>query len=221
MNSPGAFFFLFSIMLSPALLALQDPSDGAQLPRTKLVQALIDAAGTTDTEEGVKQYSGQLARMLVDDKVGGRYAASLSQRLTVAELAARRGERKFVPESSVAQAFNELMKRIETGPPPPLSTTALVVHQLRIAIRNTSPALSSMRPDNSDCLPSETVMLLFLLLVNDGKFSVAAAPIGAKSGVSIRQDSPSAGMLLRRYLTLRSRSESANLYDKLFAALGF
>jgi hypothetical protein len=224
MKSLVMLLILCLTILSPFLLLSQIPSEGAsdaKLPRTELIQSLIKEAQAADTEEGMEDYSKLLIKMLVGDQAGAAYATALSHRLAVSELMARHGKRKLIPESSVAQAFNELMKQVGAGPAPPIETNPLIVHQLRVAVYNTSPVLSSLDSHSSECLPSEAVFLMWLLCVNDGAFSIPIPPGGAKPGVSIRQNAPIASSLIYRYSASHSHFETVKLYDHVVQFIGF
>lgn len=197
----------------------------AQRPQSP-IDSLIAKANAADTKEGVRAYSEYLIEMLVPtQKVGNAYSSALSRRLATADLAAREGKRSWVPESSVAQAFNDLMKQAAdaSGGPEGVSgrtikTNASIVHQLRLRLYNGSPYLSSVDSHGSECLPSEAMLIMQQLFLTDG-----AAPEPLRPG-EVRFTSrnfPTADSLVSRYVVSHSRSETVKLYDNLAHNLGF
>jgi hypothetical protein len=211
--------------LRPLLVPQTPPQEGTvpALPPTPLVNSLIEEAGAADSQEGRKVYADDLARLLVDGEVGSAYIDAFSLRLALAELMARHGKRKWVPEGVVAQAFNDLMKQVTEPSNKPLQTDASVVHRLRLSLDNTSPDLSTVQSHREDCLPSEAVLTMLLLLANNGAAGrLLPDPLASKVGyvTANAPSGPDARALLSRYLATHSRSESMALYEhvaKLFS----
>ncbi len=179
------------------------------LPNTSLIDSLIAKAKAAGTKEGARDYSDHLIKMLVPTKkVGNAYSSALSRRLAMAELAAREGKRSWVPEGSVAHAFNDLMKQAAdtSGGPAgtsdrPIETNASIVHQLRLRLYNGSPHLSSVDSHSSECLPSEAMLIMQQLLITDGAAALSdpSSTPGAHRAGEVRISSrefPTAGSLV-------------------------
>jgi hypothetical protein len=201
---------------------------------TSPIDLLIALAKAADTREGARAYSEHLIKMLVPaKKAGNAYTSALSRRLAMADLAAREGKRSLIPEGSVAQAFNDLMRQAadNSGRPAgasdrPIETNASVVHQLRLRLYNGSPHLSSVDSHSSECLPSEAMLIMQQLLITDGAVALSdpsSTPRAHRAGevrISSRKF-PTADSLVSRYVVSHSRSETVKLYDNLAHNLGF
>lgn len=193
---------------------------------TSLIDSLIAKAKAAGTKEGARDYSEYLIKMLVPTKKTGiAYSRALSRRLAVADFAAREGKQGWVPESSVAQAFNDFMKQAADASGGPagtsgraIQTNASVVHQLRLRLYNGSPYLSSVDSHSSECLPSEAMLLMQQLFLTDG---TAPEPLRPGEVTATIRHFPSADSLVSRYVLSHSRSESVKLYDNLAHNLGF
>ena len=197
----------------------------AHRPQSPL-DSLIANAKAAGTKEGARDYSEYLIKMLVPtQKVGNAYSGALSRRLATADFAAREGKRSWVPESSVAQAFNDLMKQAADtyGGPAGASgraieTNASIVHQLRLRLYSGSPYLSSVDSHSSECLPSEAMLIMQQLFLTDG---AAPEPLRPGEVRVTRRNFPPADLLVSRYVVSHSRSETVKLYDNLAHNLGF
>ncbi|HEU5351447.1 MAG TPA: hypothetical protein VFU55_07600 [Terracidiphilus sp.] len=204
----------------------QTPSNSGEIPGlapTPQVVALIEAAKTADTARGARAYSKDLTRLIVVRKAGIWYRAAFSKRLAAADLAARNRQHKWVSEGEVAQAFNELM----TGAGGTLRTDASVVHQLRISLANTSADLGSVRSHAGECLPSEAVLLIYVLLVNNGAVSTPLpAPLPASPSPNVGYvtfsgpSGPDARIRVSRYAAVHTRSQVVELYENLAQRIG-
>ncbi len=196
------------------------------LPHTRL-NLLIAAAKAADTQEGAQAYSEDLVKMLVAARMGKAYINALSRRLAMADLLARHGKRKWVPESSVAQAFNDLMEQVAPTSSQPFQTDTSFVHEMRLALNGISPALGSVDSHSSECLPSEAVLLLWQLLANNGaKLPLPELPrkVGAPKGgyvIGRSISGPDARLLVFQYAASHTRFESVKLYDHVAQLLGF
>jgi len=196
------------------------------LPRTSPITLLIGKAKAAGTKEGARAYSEHLIKMFVYPQVGNAYIRALSRRLAMADLTAREGKRSWIPEGSVAQAFNDLMKQAADNSGRPLETNASVVHQLRLALYSGSPHLSSVDSHSFECLPSEAILVIVQLFVTDGAATrpdLSPTPRAHRAGeVTIRgRKFPTARSLVFRYAASHSRSETVKLYDNLAHNLGF
>jgi hypothetical protein len=198
------------------------------------IDSLIAKAKAAGTKEGARAYSEYLIKMLVPTKkTGNAYSSALSRRLVMADLAAREGKQSWVPEGSVAQAFNDLIKQaadtsggLAGASGRAIQTNASVVHQLRLRLYNGSPYLSSVDSRSSECLPSEAMLLMQQLLLTDGTGMLSdpsSTPEPLRPG-EVRLTSrnfPTADSLVSRYVVSHSRSETVKLYDNLAHNLGF
>jgi len=132
------------------------------------VGRLITDAKAADSQEGNYRYARRLAEWFVTSQTGDAYRDSFSRRLSSADLLARHDEREWIPESVVAQAYNDLLKQISGHAGDSLRTDARVVHQLRIILWKVSPAFSTVNSHSSECLPTEAVLLMYELLAHNG-----------------------------------------------------
>jgi len=212
------------------------PGKGASqmLPNTSLIDSLIAKAKAAGTKEDARAYSEYLIKMLVPTKkAGNAYSSALSRRLAMADLAAREGKRSWVPEGSVAHAFNDLMTQAadNSGRPAgtsdrPIETNTSVVHQLRLRLYNGSPYLSSVDSHSSECLPSEAMLIMQQLFLTNGAATLSdpSSKPGTHLAGEVRISSrkfPTADSLISRYVVSHSRSETVKLYDNLAHNLGF
>jgi hypothetical protein len=204
------------------------------MTNTSPIDLLVGKAKAAGTQKGARAYSEYLINMLVPTKkTGNTYSSALSRRLAMADLAAREGKRSWIPEGSVAQAFNDLMKeaadtsgRPEGTSDRPIETNASVVHQLRLRLYNGSPHLSSVDSHSSECLPSEAMLIMQQLFLTDGAATLSdpsSTPGVLRPGEVrlISRKFPTADSLVSRYVASHSRSETVKLYDNLAHNLGF
>lgn len=134
---------------------------------------LAEAAEPAASRDAVNDYNEFLIKMLVSPQAGEAYVTAFSQRVGMADLMARHGHRKLISESSVAQAFNELMTQVADPQFQPPKTDAATVHKLRLMLKDSSPALSSVETHESECLPSEAFLLMTQLINNNPSYSGA------------------------------------------------
>lgn len=140
------------------------------LPRQPYVIALIDRAKVAQSPKGTQDYSSELAKYLVS-KAGKRYVHKFAKRLAEADLLAQRGEQKWVPENNVVRAFNEMMEQVSSTTR--IRTNSAAVLEARFSLYNTSPYLTSVTSHQGECLPTEAVLLVWLLMLTDGHVVVA------------------------------------------------
>lgn len=228
MNSFGMRLNLcLAIFLSLPVLFQSAANGGAAAmpPHKSQIDLLIAEAEAADDAKGAKEYSDHLIKMLVAPQVGTAHIAALSHRLAMADLMARQGKRERIPESSVAQAFNDLMEQVTDPPSKPLQTDASVVHRIRLTLYSASRHLSSVDSHPAVCLPSEAVLVMYQLLANNGAESLSCPPqmspppsgpyvVGCARGVDAQS-------LVFHHLISHSRSERATLYDHTAQILGF
>jgi hypothetical protein len=186
---------------------------------------LITEAKNADTPEGSQRYARHLAEMFIGDQVGKTYVTAFSRRLVMADLMAMRGKRNWIPESTVAQAFNDLMEQVTDSSSKPFQTNESIVHQIRLVLYNASHHLSSIDSHSSTCLPSEAVLVMIQLLENNGEISPPCPSwkrmppegpyvIGCARNVL-------ANALVFRYAISHSHSERVMLYEHAVQVLGF
>jgi len=197
------------------------------LPHTPQINSLITKARAANSEKGAEAYSADLAGFLVDVRAGKGYVRKFSKRLATADLMARRGKQGWVSEAAVVRAFNELMEQVAGSPSEQIKTDISVVHQLRFSLYNTSPDLSSVTSHHEECLPSEAVFLVWLLLLNNGTAGMPLprnlqVPRSSGKGyvMAIFPSSPDASLLLGQYLRVHSRSQLVSLYESVAEAIG-
>jgi len=213
-------------------LVSQEPTRPEMTPglsrsRYSLVTPTIAKARVADTEKGAEAYAADLTDFVVSDRPGKSYVKKFSRRLANADLAARRSGQGWVAESAVAQAFNDLMEQAAPSPSQQIKTDVSVVHRLRFSLCNTSPDLSSVTSHQDECLPSEAMFVIALLMWNNG---TAGRPLPeplsqlhqSKATLIFRTSTgPDARLLLSRYLAASSRPQMVSLYDRLAQTIGF
>jgi hypothetical protein len=157
---------LMLLMIFPSLFSRRLHSQSVSSSRS-LVDTLNTEAQAND-QDGIHTYCGHLVRLLVGNEVPKENTESLTDRLAVAESAARRGERPLISESEVATAFNSLMSQVRA--PDELRTDAAMVHTFRVGplSRSEVPYLITMNRNGANCNPGEAVFLLYLLIANNG-----------------------------------------------------
>jgi hypothetical protein len=158
---------LFFILLASACrTAAQQPPGCAQDFFCLFNQ---EAAATGPGE--IHRFSHDLVELIVPEEAGKDYINSLSDRLASAELAARNGRGKLIPEANVVRSFNELMRTI--GAPPTFTADAASLRgfRARSATVLSLSALFTANRNGTNCDPGEAVLLLFLLIENDGGLS--------------------------------------------------
>lgn len=74
------------------------------------LRTMIEKQEASGTAAGLEDYALHLVTLLVGDRIREAGKNRLSQWLAEAELAARDGKRRYVPESAIADAFNSLMR---------------------------------------------------------------------------------------------------------------
>ena len=180
---------------------------------------LVMAAETADTTEGNKDYAKHLTENFVPSQTGDAYISAFSNRLSEADLSARQGKRKWIPESAVAQAFNDLMK--QTGGS--FRTDTNIVHQLRTSVLEVSPALSTVKSHISECLPSEAIMLMMQLLSRNGSSKDPCPPTPGPTGVLVQHacdEGVPTSVVISQYMNSHSRFENRMIFDHIAQIFG-
>jgi hypothetical protein len=183
-------------------------------------ERLIAEAKAANRPEGNYKYAKHLTEMLVPRRTGDAYIDAFSGRLSKADLMARHNERSWIPESAVAQAFNDLMNQIseihgQSGNPP--QTDANVVHQLRITLSEVSAAFSTVNSHKSECLPSEAVNLMIQLLLHNGSLQGPCPPTPGPDGALVQHACADVDATLHifRYSRSHSASDQRKVFDHL------
>lgn len=158
--------FLFAVSSLPPCLTAQQPTAYSY----NIFEQFSREAAASDPAE-TRKYSQDLVELLVPEQSGRDYMDSLAGRLASAEMKAREGRRKLISEAAVVLSFNTLMKGID-GPTSWQADEASLhaFRQRSISIRSLSPLFSAGR-NGRNCNPGEAVMLLYLLIYNDGRLS--------------------------------------------------
>lgn len=205
----------------------QETTPGLSRSRYSIVNPLIAKAKVADTEKGAADYAAALTDLVVSDRPGKGYVKRFARRLAKADLAARRGDQRWVPESVIVKAFNELMEQVASSPAQLIKTDVSVVHRLRYSLYNTSPYLSTVPFHEDKCLPSEAMFVIALLLWNNGAVSrplpgplPALQPSGRGYVISSAPSGPNAQLIVSGYTTRHKRSQVVELYDALARHIG-
>jgi len=214
--------WLFSTLLTIGIMGMriraQKEPAGVQAIPPPLASMIADAKGA-DNPEGSKVYARHLADWFVPHWQGDNYVDVFAARLSTGDLMARQGKRKWIPESVVAQAFNDMMIKVHA----PLRTDVKVVHQIRTTLYAVSPAFSTVNSHPSTCLPSEAVYLMFELVMENGTLVDLCPPKKDASGHLVQSSCPgkfSAVTEISAYLHSHSRSQGEMLYNHVAKLFG-
>ncbi len=180
---------------------------------------------------GIQKYSEDLIGLIVPEGVNDKgYTRSLSKRLARAELRAREGKGKLVPESAIARSFDDLMQGI--GAPPAWKADLTQIREFR-AHSATAPGLSALFSagrNGTNCNPGEAVLLLYMLLINNGHLIATSSDFGNAPAnqqqsselveriVGPDQDS---SLRLAAYSMEHSHHEVRKLFDHVAQTLNF
>jgi hypothetical protein len=234
----GGFMRKKSVMVIAALLAAtaamlstaNSQSAIREVPPTMsdpvpFLDVLGKEAEKADTPRGAEAYSKHLIKVLVGNEMGDDFVSTQAARLAAADLSARRGDRGLVDERTVADTFNELMKRVR-GRGRTIVTDTATVHRLRLGISHASPALTTVSAHASTCLPSEALLLIALLITNNGAIGEPSSPRSAPelrgtTGRRVSAANADASLLLVNFLSSHSNSEDVELFDVLAKYVGF
>jgi hypothetical protein len=190
-----------------------------------LFDALTKETEVADTPKGAEAYSKHLIKLIIGNEMGNDFVSAQASRLATADILARRGEREYVDEGSVADAFNELMKKARRHSGRVFTTDSATVHRLRLGISHASPALTTVSIHASSCLPSEALLLIALLVTNNGAISGPSSPgiapaLLVTTGRRVSGDAE-ASVLLANFLGSHSHSEDVRLFGVLRKYIGF
>jgi hypothetical protein len=188
-------------------------------------------AAASDTE-GIRSYSHDMIELIVPAGAGKGYINSLSDRMARAESAVRNGRGRLVPEVDVVRSFNEIMRTI--GAPPTFMADVASMRRFR-ARSATVPSFSALFTANrngTNCNPGEAVLLLFLLIENDGALSEHMFDEYAPSQAGVQEKRLSVltgGMEAHRnvkwmlfdYSSRHRRGATIKLFDRAVHTLGF
>jgi hypothetical protein len=171
---------------------------------------------------GDLKYATELIGMITPH-VSREDRAQMARRLASADQAARHDTGRYVPESSVAAAFNELMAQVRRNNATSFRTDAETVHSLRGILAGNSPALTSLKEHPTSCLPDEAVLLVYLLIFNNGR--VGFVPRGqsllsVENSMAAEDAADNAQMKLDEYLAARWELSNMVLFNKLLHNLG-
>ena len=212
---------LWSFVFMPPSASGQDGAPPVA-PKSQIASLVADAEAA-QSHDTIMVYSEHLIRMIVDPKAGDPYIAMISRRLATAEVMTQHGKRKLIPESKVAQAFNEMMMRVTDASPQSPQTNVSEVHRLRKTLYGISPALSSVNSHESELSPNEAVLLMWLLPSNiasalpDPSQPQPTQPGTVRLG---RRSSTPPTVLIARYVESKPPFDSVKLYDHMAMTLG-
>jgi hypothetical protein len=208
---------------------------GAQgAKRANSVPELFNNEAAATDPGGIHTYSHDLIKLVVPEQMGEEFINAFSDRLAMAEQAAREGKAKLSPEANIARAFNDLMKSV--GAPPSLTTTKESIHKFRehAASIKAFPALFSANRNGTNCNPGEAMFLLYLLISNSGLLSeqdldsaqaltqMNSQKIERSFGVAhMEVEGSSVRGLIFSYSSQHSLSATLGLFNNLAGLLGF
>jgi len=220
-KGPVAWVALAALIAPLTLSAQAADSRSVGGPSAFLNSLSIDAQ-RADSPAGDLSYATELIQMIASHIDGGDVAL-LSHRLATMDQEARRNGAQYIQEAAVASAFNGMMSQIQGSYATPLRTDAQTVHNLREILAANSPDLTSVNRHPISCLPDEAVLLVFLLLTNNGK--VVSIPLGQPPPRDIASGhfadaTVNAKVRLERYLAAHSKAGDMGLFSKLFTDIG-
>jgi hypothetical protein len=201
-----------------------------QAPRNASFLGLFNQEAAASDPAGIQKYSEDIIELIVPERVGKDYIRSLSERLAKADQRAREGKGNLVPESAIARSFDELMQGI--GAPPAWRADVTQIRKFR-ARSVTAPNLSALFTagrNGTNCNPGEAVLLLYLLILNNGKlienssdFGNAPASRQPSSELISRIEGPNhdSSELLAAYGMKHSHHHVRKLFDHVAQTLGF
>jgi hypothetical protein len=137
---------------------------------------LAAEAKAADSPEGNYKYARHLTAMVMPFDKRDPYIGEFAARLSKADLSARHNERTWIPESAVAQAFNELMHQFDAKHVHAPKTDVSVVHQIRIISSEVLPEVGTVKEHPSDCLPSEAMEIMYQLIGRNGSLAEECPP---------------------------------------------
>lgn len=220
------------LILVVAIAVATCPFLGAQRHPVSIPD-LMNQEAASGSPASVHRYAADLVGLIVPDAAGKDYIDLMSERLAQAELKARKGEEKLIPETEVAAAYNELVQNI--GAPASFDTSAEIIHRFRrhdIKVQ-ADPALLTAGRNGDGCYPGEAVFLVYLLIENDGKLpqrvlddQVARVQFEQHGGYSAHsfgsfQRYHGVGAMLFAYAEHHGRRSTGRLFNVAFRPLGF
>jgi hypothetical protein len=130
------------------------------------VGAMLNKDAEASDPNGIHFYAEDLAHFLLPDGTGERYINKFADRLAKAEEGARAGKRELIPDTQVAAALDETIKRLNL---PPMPESLVAIRSLRsdAHIAKEYPALLTADRNGTNCSPGEAVYLLAVLLLKD------------------------------------------------------
>lgn len=167
-------------------------------------------------------YATELMRMMGPHVSRGNFT-QLARRLASADQAARHDSTKYIRETSVATAFNGLMAQVQGRHSTPFRTDAPSVHNLREFLWSISPGLTSVDSHPDSCLPDEAVLLVILLLANNGKVIVvprSELPPSVETSEHLTFAEMNASARVEKFIVTHSRATNMKLFDKMLDDLG-
>lgn len=199
-------------------------------PRSTSFLGLFNQEAAASDPAGIQMYSEDVVQLIVPESVGKDYIRSLSERLAKAEERAREGKGNLVPESAIARSFDELMQGI--GAPPAWRADVAQIRKFRArsATASNLSALFTAGRSGTNCNPGEAVLLLYLLILNNGKLIETSSDFGnapasrQQSSELIRstEDPDQASSeLLSTYGLKHSHHNVKKLFDHVAQTLGF
>jgi hypothetical protein len=190
------------------------------------VDDMVNKDAEASDPVGIRYYGEDLAHLLLPEKVGDKYIDSFSVRLAKAEDAARSGKRSLIPEAQVAQAYNDLVKKI--GLPSSIRATENSIQRFRASAAEGQalPALFTANHNGRNCNPGEATYLLVLLLETNGTLEglsrglLPPPPSNTQAVLTTSVTMANADVLLYMNSLRSSRHDTIKLFDHASQILG-
>ena len=195
------------------------PSAGDRNPWANSLSAYAQRA---DSPAGDLNYARELICMM-GPHISCSSLSELAHRLASADQAARHDPRKYVSESAVAAAFNRLMAPVPHDSAAPFQTDARTVHRMRRVLADNFPALTSVKEHPTSCLPDEAVLLVFLLIFDNGRVVVVPrgqSLLAAENSMLAEDAADDAQMHLDHYLAAHWKITNRAIFSRLLQDLG-
>jgi len=219
--APAAWAVLVAVIAPVVLCAQTANSRSAGDPNAWSHSLSVDAQRAAEPA-GDLNYATELIGMMKPYVSQGDFAR-LARRLASADQAARHDSRKYISETAVAAAFNRLMAPVPHNNATPFSTDAQTVHNMRWILAGNSPALTSVKEHPASSLPDEAVLLVSLLILNNGRLATVAPGqtlLSAENAMLAEEAADDAQVKLDQYLAGHWKWTNMAIFSKLLGDMG-
>lgn len=136
-------------------------------PGSELLPQLDALAGGADSPTGRASYTSLVMTLSGADKLYAPFPSAFTKRFMLAEERVRKGKQERVSELAISMAFNRLAEIIKS----PARADVDAIHQVRTTLADKAPHLITVKVSPTSCYPGEALILIYLLVANDGLIS--------------------------------------------------